>query len=226
MNLEQLLSAARDMLDDHAEPPLYTDEELTRFFNNAVAEVALRTRMLQDDSGAACRIELEVGVARYAVAPEVLVVRAVHVPNRSQPLIRLTSAQLDQIEPGWSHEERENGTPKYAVFDVAQKTLTLYPAPAAVGTAHLRVWRKPDEAEIMEAPDDEPVIVLPNDEMLKHWVAVECYQKKDGEQHDPVRAREHEGIFEAVFGPRPSVHSLTLWSTQPLTGPRRMQPDF
>jgi hypothetical protein len=226
VELGQLITAVRDVLDDHATPPLYTDDELTRYLNTAVSEACLRARLLKDDSGDACRIALVEGTARYDIAPEVIVVSAVHVDGRSQPVIRTTAARLDRIHPGWSHEVQTNGVPEYAIFDPEQKTLTLYPAPAAAGTCYLRVWRLPDESEVMEEDQDEPVITLPDPESLKHWALHEAYLKRDSEMYDPDRAAQHEADFERRFGPRPDVHTLTLWSTQPITGPRRAQLDY
>lgn len=226
MDLEQLLAACRDALDDNNSPPLWPDEELTRYLNNAVLEAALRTRCLQDDSGTATRLTLVADQARYALLPEVLVVRAVHVTGRSYPLERTTAARLDKVKPGWSHEVQQAGIPQYALFDVQQKTLTLYPPPASVGTAYLRIWRLPTADEAMSTIGDEPVITLPNPEQIKHWALHEAYLKKDAETFDPQKAAEHEAEFERVFGPRPSVHDLMLWSTQPIVGARRMPSDF
>lgn len=229
MELGQILSATREALDDTTPPFLYGDEELIRYLNNAVNEVAIRTRCLMDDSGAAARIATVPDQARYDVAPEVLVVRAAHITGRKNPLIRTTAAQLDRLHPGWSHEPDTTLTqraPEYVLFDPQQRTLILYPAPREAGTLYLRVWRLPYETERMEAPDDEPAVVLPDPESLKHWALHEAYLKKDSELYDPQRAGQHEEIFERRFGTRPTAHDLLLWSTQPTTGPRRMQPDF
>lgn len=228
MRQVQLIGIARDALDDVAEPPLWTDAELNRAYNSAVLEACLRARLLQDDTSDLTRIDMVAGTARYALASEVIVTRAVHVSGRSEPLIRTTAARLDALCPGWSHEDQAEGVPKYAIFDVQQKTLTLHPAPADAGTIFLRVWRLPTVEEQMQEGDNnaEPVIFLPDPEALKHWVLRECYLKRDAETYNPDRAAEHEADFERRFGPRPSVHDLTLWSTQPTTGPRRMQPDY
>lgn len=226
MNLGELLAAVRDTLDDNSSPPLYSDEELTRYLNNAVREACLRARLLQDDSGDACRVPMLAGVTRYDLEPEVLVVRAVHITGRREPLLRTTAARLDRIAPGWSHETQLPGTPQYAIFDVQQKTLTLHRPPIGDGTIYLRVWRQPSVAEQLEQPDDEPVLRLTDPESLKHWALAEAYLKKDGELYDPEKAATHDGIFTARFGPRPDEHTLTLWSTQPITGPRNRQPDY
>lgn len=226
MNLGQLRQAVRDALDDNETPPLYADAELDRYLNNAVNEACLRARLLQDDSSEICRVALTAGQARYTLAPEILAVRAVHVAGRSEPLHRVSAAVLDRICPGWAHEEQTPAIPTYAVFDVGQKILTLHRPPLADGTAYLRVWRQPSEADWMEEDDDDPVIQIADPESLKHWALHEAYLKKDGELYDAEKSAAHLGLFEARFGKRPSEHDLTLWSTQPNTGPRRMPLDY
>lgn len=226
MNLGLLRLASRQLINDDAGAMLVQDEELDRYCNNAVAEAAIRTRLLKDDDGPATRIPLVVGQARYALDPDVLGVLAAHVTGRMEPLIRTTAPRLDGLEPGWSHQTRPTGSPRYAVLNLGQKSVTLFPAPAFADTLHLRVWRVPSEAELMEEEDDEPALILPRPEALKHWVAFEVYSKKDGELDDNQRAKDQLALFEAAFGPRPTAHQLTLWSTSPITGPRARVVDF
>lgn len=226
MELSQLRDAVRDALDDNSNPPLYPDAELDRYLNNAVAEACLRARLYQDDSSDLTRIPLEVGVARYALDPCIFAVRAVHVSGRTRPVVRTTSARLDDLCPGWSHLAQTNATPEYAVFDVQQKTLTLHPPPANGGTLYLRVWRQPSEAERMEDDGDEPAVLLTSPETLKHWALHEAYLKKDSELYDADKSGAHLGLFVDRYGERPNEHTLTLWSTQPTSGPRRAQLDY
>lgn len=227
MNLGQLLQAVRVDLDDTVGPSyLYADEDLTRYANNAVTEACLRARLLHDDHSRHARVALVAGQARYSLSPEVFAVRAVHVPGRAEPLIRTNATRMDWLVPGWSHQAQTPGIPKYAVYDVQQKTLTLHPPPSEAGTAHLRVWRQPDETERMEEADDDVAVAMAAPETLKHWVLFEAYSRKDGESGDDKRAADHLALFAAIYGERPSEHVLNLWSTQPTTGPRRAALDY
>lgn len=226
MELSQLREAVRQALDDTSDPPLYEDAELDRFANNAVAEACLRARLKQDDHSPLTRIALVAGTARYPLNPCIFAVRAVHVTGRKHPIVRTTAHRLDALVPGWSHEAQTAGVPEYAVFDVQQKTLTLHPPPATDGTLYLRVWRQPSETELMEDDGDEPAVLLTSPETLKHWVLHEAYLKKDSELYDADKAATHLGLFADRYGERPNEHTLTLWSTQPTTGPRRAQLDY
>ncbi len=219
MELGELEHAVRVDLDDVIPPYLYPTADIWRWCNNAVREAALRTRLLQDDSSPECTIQLVPGTSRYRLDPAILVVRAVHVPGRSRSLCLTNAQRLDKLEPGWVTNERQD-TPRYAMFDVGQKTIALYPTPAVGGAMHLRVWRGPFERELMEDSSDEPVLMLPDPEELKHWVLWEAYSQKDSERSDPERATTHYQHFEARFGPRPTAHELALWSQDRIVGTR------
>jgi len=220
MEAKQILegpTGVRVMLDDTTEPYLYETDFLLASLNSGIAEVALRTRCLQDDVGPACTVAIEAGTSRYTLLPEVLVVRAAHIVGRRDPLKRVTAATLDKLEPGWcSDVVLRQGTPEYIVIDLAQKSITLFPVPAENAELRLRVWRLPDESEQIEALDDEPAIMLPDPMVLKHWVLHECYLVKDSELYDPERAATHLQQFEERFGPRPTIQALQQWSVSPM----------
>lgn len=234
MTLEQLLRAARSLVDDVVPPFLYPTADIVRWLNNAIREAAIRTRLLQDDTSAVCRIALVPGQARYQLDPCILVVRAAYVPEVRKGLELVTAAQLDRLAPGWAHIDQSanvGARPRWAIFDVGQKAMTVHPAPTYAGVLHLRVWRMPRPAEEFETPtgddagfqydlDAEPVLRLATPEELKHWVAREAYLSKDSELYDPQRAAQHEELFTRTFGPRPTEHELSLWSRSRLNGQR------
>lgn len=226
MELGQLVNAVRDLLDDHSQPPLYGDDELTRYLNNAVAEACLRARLLQDDTSALTQLPVTAGTASYKFNPAIFGLQAVHLSGRREPLIRCTAAYLDREAPGWRHMPPPPSAPRFVVLDLQQRTLVLYPTPDADGTLFLRVWRQPIEVERMEEDDDEPVVVLTDAEQLKHWACYEAFMKKDSELYDADKAAQHLQLFTDRFGDRPSEHALMLWSTQVSGRPRRNGLDY
>jgi hypothetical protein len=229
MEAQQILegpAGVRVMLDDTAEPYLYPTEFLIASLNSGIAEVSLRTRCLQDDTGPACMVPLVAGISRYHLLPEVIVVREAHIVGQRYPLKRTTAAMLDKLEPGWcSNAVPRQDRPEYIVFDLAQKSITLFPVPAEAGELRLRIWRLPYESEQIEDLSDEPAIMLPDPMVLKHWVLHECYLVKDSEKYDPERAAMHLQQFEERFGPRPTIQALQQWSVSPL-GRRMKVVDF
>jgi hypothetical protein len=229
MTLSTLRASVREKLDDASTPYKRSDERLNQALNNAVAEYCLRTRRLQDDSSTACRGYLAADQADYALNPAVLVVRAVHVDGRTRPLTRTTAERMDLERPGWRHGGR-TGLPEYAVFDVAQKKLSLWPTPSsteedAEARYLLRVWRLPLAHEVMAADTMEPILAPVNPDDLTLWACAELLRGKDAELHDNAKAQEYEDQFTAKVGTRPSEHELRLWSTSPPTG-IRMSSEF
>lgn len=231
MDLATLRGLTRVGLDDTVVPYLHSDATVNGALNNAVREVCLRTRCLQDDTTTAvCRITLIDEQAEYALHDAIAVVRAAHVTGRKPPLWLTTAAELDKEHPGWSHnDDIVSGCPNAAIFDANRKKIRLYPPPA-VGddpvTLYLRVCRLPREGELMVNDGDEPIVSLPDPEELKHWAIYECLLNPDGEAGDIKKAADHLALFEQRFGVRPSAHQLQLWSTARRSGPRRMQRDF
>lgn len=217
MNLRELRASLREMLDDIAEPQLWTDDTLDRYLNNAVREACIRARLLKDDADSSpklCTINFDAGQARIKHANEVLVIRSGAIDGQCHKLWALTADSLDRREPSWDSSD-EVGTPRYLVMDLTQKTVRLFPAPEVAGVLRLRVWRVPLESERMIKPNDEPVIVLPDPEELRHWAAHEAYLIKDPDANDLERSGNHLTLFEQRFGSRPSLHDMARWADSP-----------
>lgn len=222
MNLETLIGHVRRDLDDTAQPPLYTDEEITAWLNQAVLEAAIRARLIKDDAisnPTLCVVAVTAGDPVVTLPPEVFVVRQAALVGAARALWRVTAKTLDRLERGWSQRDLQ-APPQYLVMDLAQGEARLWPTPDADGELHLRVWRKPLEEEQMEQPSDEPAVRITDPLALKDWALRCAYLVKDSELYDPARAQEHEGIFEARFGPRPTEHAMQRWLDSPPTAPR------
>ena len=226
MNLNDLIGHVRRDLDDMVNNPyLYSDEELTGWLNQAVLEAAIRARLLKDDARTnptMCALAVTAGQYDVAISDLIFVVRHAHMAAGSRPLLRVTTKTLDRLEPGWDQLTPADiaGTPKYLVMDVSQGLVRLHPPTAAADTLNIRVWRKPLEDEVLELPDDEPAVRITDPEALKHWALRCAYLVKDSELYDPERATQHEGIFEARFGKRPTEHEMQRWLDNPPTAPR------
>lgn len=216
-NLGDLLGVTREWLDDSVESFLWSDDELKRGINNAVREACLRARLLKDDAISRpelCRIPVRANQPRVSFRREILVPRTGRMQSGGCRLWAVTAESLDKLEPQWESDTCAN-TPRYMVMDLAQKTLHLYPTPAADDTLLLRVWRTPLDKELMKGARDEPVIKLPDAQELCHWACYEAFIKKDAETEDPAKAGEHLATFEARFGARPSLEEMARWADSP-----------
>lgn len=220
MTTEQLLQACRQLLNDEAEQYLWEDAQLVRHLNNAVGEACLRARLLKDDATTRpelCIYPVIAGETLIRLRPEVIVVRSGRLVGQPHKLWALTSKSMDRLHCNWEDESQNPDTPQHLVMDVAQKTLRLWPTPAVNGELHLRVWRMPlaREALCVDKLDGTPVVDIPNIEDLKHWVAHEAYLTKDSEIYNPKASAEHLALFEARFGPRPTIHDMARWADSP-----------
>lgn len=224
MNLKELRDACRQMLDDQVAPYLWSDDTLTRFLNNAVREVCFRARMLRADPRSLpslCSITVDPSAGgRFLLDPSIIAIRSGSLSDGAQPLWAVSSHDMDDREPGWDAGRVETGEPYYMVMDLEQKGVQLWPVPppGTPVTVLLRAWRVPIASELMKQDDDEPVVILPDPEELKHWVAHEAYLIKDADTYDPASADRHLGYFEARFGARPTFHEMARWADSP---PRR-----
>lgn len=218
MNLGQLRDALRTLMGDRAQPYLWSDEDLTRYLNNAVRETCIRARLLKDDADSQpllCQLAVTAGNARMTFDPSILVIRSgTLVESVNGKLWALTAESMDRERRGWDTQTC-TGTPQYMVMDLAQKTFRLFPTPDANYTLRLRVWRTPMETEYMTAPDDTPVTYLPDDEELCHWAASEAYMINDSELRSEAKAAAQLALFEQRFGSRPSLHEMARWADSP-----------
>lgn len=206
--LRQLLRDLRDDLDDDVARYHYSDKKLTRWLNQAVEEAAVRGRMLLESARAdICQIALQAGVAEYALHPCAWVIRrAVLDGDLSDPLYRTTTHDMD-IRGGRSWRT-QTGMPQFLIRDQQAGRILLSPIPEQDSILHLTVIRTPDESELLEQPDDEPVIDPIHHQRLVHWALWRAYSVKDSEKLDPNAAQTNLALFEQAFGARPSAGQI------------------
>jgi hypothetical protein len=228
MLTSQLLAAVRGLLDDVAQPYLWSDDELVRYINNGLVEVAIRGRLLHDDAStlpAICSINYEAGQSNITYSEYILVIQSGRIVGAPHKVWRLSTASLDRAEPCWESETNQPGMPRIMVMDMGQKNLRLYPTPACAGTLQLRVWRVPLDSELVSVPVAstggnpavDPVIPfnLADPENIKHWVAHEAYLKKDADTFDADGSARHLQMFTDRYGDRPTLEEMDRWADSP-----------
>lgn len=208
--LEQLLADCREELGDETAPYFWTDEVLVKYLNEAVAEAAIRARLLVESSRQdICRINVTAGVAEYTLHPTVVVIREAllgiaHTP----PLKRTTAGHLNRFHRGWRDEAP--GTPQFILRDRQQRRITLVPTPDTDTTLMLTVWRTPADDEVMEVGenDAEPVIDPMYHQHLFRWAVFRALMRRETEQRSTADAEAQLAIFERIFGPAPTAAQL------------------
>lgn len=171
MTLGELIQYVRsELLHDAAKPYLWSDDALTRYFNEAQDQFARRTHCLVDEESSFTVLETEAGVKTYPVDPRVVFVYEVF-DGEGRPLRDGPRRQM----PTAPSEAR----PSAYTCDTQTNTLRLYPAPDAAYTLYLRVARKPLQS--LAADTDTPEISEDYHLALCDWVAYRALRKNDVE---------------------------------------------
>lgn len=205
MNLGELIEEFRIVADDNQEPPLWSDNELRIYFNQAEKEACRRARLIIDSSTAAtCEVASVIGQADYTIDSRVISIRRATVPSKSNRKLAVVKAELmDGFMPNW---EAQSGSPDALVVGLNSKKIRLFRKPTEVFTIQLTVVRTPLTA--MTNPNDEPEIPERYHQGLINWALYRAYSKKDVETNDEQRALMHLRAFEAEFGTHEQASAL------------------
>lgn len=198
MTLDDLLTEWRGMLRDTAATQWYSDDDGTRWFNEAQMEASRRCCLLIDSEASFCTLSLAVGVPDYALDPRIVLVMRGMPEGATEPLWVASQADLDLYHPGW--EAAAPGPVVYMVPDYRSRFLRLSPPPAAVNTVTLTVAREP--LMPLVADGDIPEINHAMHMGLLDWVLYRSYSQHDADTYDPVKAKDHYDRFEEAFGAR------------------------
>lgn len=201
MNLEQLIQQFRVDASDLVVPYLWEDDWIAGWFTEAVAEAAIRGRLLMEvDNAAVCRIAVTAGQAVYALHPALFeIVHLRFIPtgaSRAQELDLITREELDRIRPGWRDR---TGPIEFAIQDDTK--IRLVHTPSTDGVLHLEGYRIPLKA--LANDGDKPEINGAHHQHLVHWALHRAFSRPDAETVDPARAATAEAKFTAYFGQRP-----------------------
>lgn len=212
MTLKDLIASFRVDADDKAQSLngstsdlLWPDDDVTRWFNEAVEEAALRKRLIFDETTPeVCEIAVEEGVSGYPLNSALVEITAAFLHTAgSERVIRLTATdrdEMDRIRPDW---RTERCTPKYFI----QEDTRIY-LPGIVDadyTMKLEGYRLPLDDEQMSDESDVPVIAQAHHRFLVHWPLHRAYGKQDADTFDPNRAALALDAFEKYFGLRPDA---------------------
>jgi len=213
MTLEDLIDACRSDADDRADPPLFSDEDLAGWLNEAETEAAIRARLLFDDSYSINVVRDQSG---YPFNKLFLINRAalynVVVAEPARPsasrfervLIPTTREQISQINVDW---RTSSGCPEYFIQEETRVFL-----PCLVDRAYLlklegyRVPLVPMNADLAEQvkPEIQPI----HHRGLVNWALFRGYSRPDSETFNPGKAADAEGRFERQFGKNPGANML------------------
>jgi len=209
MNLLELRDAARVELDDlaagsNATDLLWSDAELDRFINEAVAEAVRRGMNIRDDG---VTIAATIGVNQYAFPVDILQLHRIRV--HGSPLMALTQRTEEDIE--YLRWGIQAGEPRQ--FTLAGNTLIFDKSPSVATTFDLSVYRLPT---VLILDSDVPEVPVQYHEPLLHWVRHRAYAKQDSETNNMDLSDKAARLFERHFGARKTAAAeVVLRNKQP-----------
>lgn len=184
---------------------LWKSPELIHFANEAIREVAIRTRCLRDgdrSEDGLTRYPVAAGQSTITVDPRVLVIKrawwdeAVMTPE--------AEFHLD----AWSSSWRTDATdcPRYFALERSSRKLRLVGVPTVAGVVSLDVIRLP--LAVIETGEPE----IPQQYLADclDWMCHLAYLKNDADTTNPQVAQMFAVEFERKVGPRPSNLQLEL----------------
>lgn len=202
MTLEELRTQFRSDVDDRQGPTfLFSDDDVTRWLNEAEEEAALRADLLQqtfDD------IPVSVGIATYDLPDGVFrITKAIFTATGDAPedaveLVLSDRIEQDRTRRGW----RSRSEPPRAVI-VDDTRLTLACLPDTTGALSLEGYRAP--LDPMKNDGDTPEIGRAHHRFLPLWAAHRGFSRPDTEVFDPKRSETALAQFTAQFGQRPDA---------------------
>ncbi len=206
MNVADFITAFRIELADNEVPPLWGDEEIVAYLNEAVQEACERAFLIEDRATpTVCAVTLEPGVDTYSLHPSVFQIK--RLTFRGRPLDETSVEALDDECPGW---EARTGQPRAFIFEQASGALParvrLVPTPAQAEPITLTVHRGALKKLSADMDQAKPEIHERYHARLKDWVYRCAYLKQDVETLDKSRAAEFEGLFTQAFGERPDAN--------------------
>lgn len=215
MNLLKLVSILReDILDDQGGTGIdwtqdeakyilrWTNEQLTRYLNEAQKEVARRTKMFLD---ASYKLKLQPGRSIYNRDPKILQVRSATLASDNNTVDVNTSILDIQRTVDW---ETSTGIITDLVSDYKPQSFFVFRQPVKEDTLNLVVWRYPLEDLDWEAREYQELEVL--DEYaysLCFYAAFLAYQKDEANTRDIDKANYYLSMFDQEYGPKESTYS-------------------
>ena len=204
MTLAELMERHRTLTTDDVGPEYFvSDSLLTNFLNEAVAEAAIRGRLLHESADPAiCQISVEADTAVYSLHSSLYELD--HVAFRpagdtQRRLVKQTSQEwLDANVQDWRDAI---GDPEYLIQ--ADTTVRLIPRPERDGVLLLEGYRTPKEP--MADPTDTPEINGIHHLYLVEWSKFRTFSIEDSELYTSDKAAAALATFEAYFGRRPDA---------------------
>lgn len=201
MILAELIARYRAEAFDTVVPYFVSDEQVALWLNDAVAEAAIRGRLIHESSSSMCRTAVTPGKSVYAINQALYELthtafRQTGCPRRAVKIV--SEEWLDANVAEWRDLE---GNPEFCIQ--SDKSLRLIPVPDKDGDLLLEGYRLPIASLEINDLEAAPEIHHVHHRHLVLWVLHRAFSVPDAEQFDQSRAALAEQEFTGYFGMRP-----------------------
>lgn len=191
-----------DATDTVTNPPLFEDEWIDMWLNDAQDEAAIRGRLLYAFADpAVCEIVTSLGQQAYVLHPSIYEIVSLWYradgDSRGRELHLTSRENLDQSRCHWRDDRP--GTPRYAMQD--DRGLVFWPLVDRPGRVTVEGYRLPLKKMVDDG--DKPEINAAHHRFLVYWALHKAFSRPDAETVDPTRAVIAEREFTKYFGIRP-----------------------
>lgn len=192
MTVDSLIKEIRSRIDDRADPPLFSDDDLIEWLAQAEAEAAERADLLPGSVS----LNVSNGIPFVAIDPAIRRIEYAELrgDDIGYVLAQRTEKQLDLSINGWRTRTQ---LPREFVHR-QDGSLRLSAIPDRDYTLYLDYYAVPEDriADLSDTPTINEEHHLP----LIHWVLHIAFLRPDAETFDPAKSAMAEVEFTRYFG--------------------------
>lgn len=197
MNLGEMIAAFRADVRDTNTPPNWSDDDLIRWFNEAVEEASTRKSLLRET------LSLSIVPSDFEIAlpTRIVEVRTARIVEGGQTywLKPTDRYEQDRLTSDW-----RDTTERPTAFIHDDRSVMLNRIVETAAVLKLECRRIP--VNLMEGDSDEPEISAAHHRRLDGWVRYRAYSVPDADFGDKDRAVQGLADFEDYFGRRPDAY--------------------
>lgn len=172
----------------------WTNEELTRFINEAQNRVCADALAIKDSTTYSLTVVAD--TAEYTLDSNILQVKGMYSDNSG---LRLTEQEYEDLE-GVKSWRSKTGTPTHYMLDIDTNKVRLYPTPEANDTIYLTVYRLPITQFDWELADTQSSELRIEYQIpMLNWAAYMAYMKDEANTFDPQRSTYFRQLYVADF---------------------------
>lgn len=180
MTTDELISFTRyNKLRDRAVPPLWPDDVVVVYLNEAQQRLATMTDSFVEENR---ELEITAGQRVYPLDSDIVFVYAIQLAG-------YPGERLQPSTEGWTPDDNVASRPTRYTLDRAMQSIRFYQIPDQDYTANLRIARLPAPLSL-DSLDATPELPEQNEHALMDWAAYRCFTHDDADGRNDTAAEK------------------------------------